>query len=191
MLEPLRRHQHEQEESERTGGEERVGAPAPRRQSSVREHEGNREWPGEEGRPQRREQRRPRTAGKRSWMRPQRDPGVGRCGEHRRKRQRAEDENPSDRVAGTPGHDQGADSGRYRDRAEEEGVEPHRAGFGDVLHRSDPVEHQPTGAQGDCDKRKPPGKQTRSDPHALILPQQSASGQRACTGLSRRGCAGS
>jgi hypothetical protein len=55
-LEPIRHHEHQHQNDQRTGGEERVRAPAPRRQPAVREHECNRQRPGEERRPQRRDQ---------------------------------------------------------------------------------------------------------------------------------------
>ena len=104
----------------------RTGATAARK-PAVRKHERDGQRPGEEDRPQRGDERRPRAAGKRPRMCFERHPRIRRCRSTTASDRAPHDEDPADRVARSPRHDQRAHDGRRRHRCQEQRIEPDRA----------------------------------------------------------------
>jgi hypothetical protein len=149
LLELISHQQQEHEERHRAGREERACPPPRRGKPAGREDERDRQRPGEEGRPKRRNQRGPGSAGKRSRMCLQRHQCVRRRSEDSGKRERAEEEDPTDRVMRPTRRDERADGGRRRNGSEEERIQPQGAGPGNLLVGSDPIKHQPACDQGD------------------------------------------
>jgi hypothetical protein len=65
----------------------------------------------------------------------------------------------------------------------EKRVNPDRPGSIYVPRRGNPVEHDPSGDQGETPDRKPARSETQSYPHRLIVPHGRSTGHSAGTDL--------